>query len=140
PSPPGTRSARSSASPTRSDAPARGKRPALTRHGRDRAGHSGRAARFGARPAAACAGSARQRPAARGLGGALRGLGGPARRTGGADGAPAAALAEPLVEGLDPLEDQFRGGLRLLARRVLHALEADRVAVLDGHLRELELL
>src|SRR3954451_15299421 len=87
---------------------------------------------FGRGSARGCA------PAAgRALGCAACGVaGGP----GGADGGLAALLGEPVVERLDLLEHDLGRRLRLVARRLLDLIEADRVAVLHGHLRELQLL
>src|SRR5205085_1211070 len=56
------------------------------------------------------------------------------------DHAPAAVALEPGVDALDLVEDLVGDLLLLLARRVLDTVEADRVAVLDGHLRELQAL
>src|SRR5205823_13763849 len=54
--------------------------------------------------------------------------------------APAPVLLEPRVQTADLNEDRVRYGLLLLARRVLDALPADRLAVLDRHARELQAL
>src|SRR3954452_23048533 len=63
-----------------------------------------------------------------------------ARLTGGLDRVSATLVVEPVVERLDRLEDNVGGRLGLLAGRVLDLLEDDRVAVLDGDLRDLESL
>src|SRR4051794_15796047 len=56
------------------------------------------------------------------------------------DGSRPAALAQPVVERLDTLEDQLGGSLLLLAAGVLDLLEADWFAVEDGHLRKAQAL
>ena len=117
--------------------------PRLRRGARRRAAAGRRAGalqRARALHAAARAGSAATRPASRRSGGGGRPPPPRAAPPGRPSPRRAGPRAQPAVHRAHALEDELGRRLGLLAGGLLDLLEADRLAVLDGDLRELEAL